>query len=53
MGVFPNITEEDLIIKGKLAEKQKNQRAPNSKNRILKQTHDKNKQKVFHLSLKK
>ena len=33
-------TEQDLINLRKLAEQQKNQRAPKNKNRILKQTHE-------------
>ena len=40
MSIYPNDTEQDLIILRKLAEQQKNQRAPKIKNRILKQTHD-------------
>ena len=35
-----NVTEQDLINLRKLAEQQKNQRAPKIQNRILKQTHD-------------
>ena len=40
MSVYSNVTEQDLIILGKLAEQQKNLRASKIKNRILKQTHD-------------
>ena len=40
MSFYSNFTEQDLIILRKLAEQQKNQRAPIIKNRILKQTHD-------------
>ena len=38
--MYPNITEEDLINLRKLAEQEKNQRAPKIKNRIFKQTRD-------------
>ena len=40
MSIYSNVTEQDLFNSGKLAEPQKNQRAIESKNRILKQTHD-------------
>ena len=40
MSIYSNVTEQDLINLRKLAEQQKNQRAENFKNRILKQTHD-------------
>ena len=40
MSIYPNVTKEDLIILRKLAEQQKNQRALNTKIRILNQTHD-------------
>ena len=40
MSIYPNVTEQDLIILGNLAEQQKNQRALKIKNRILKQTHE-------------
>ena len=40
MSIYSNVTEQDLNILGKLAEQQKNQRAPRIKNRISKQTHD-------------
>ena len=40
MGIYSNVTEQDLIILRKLAEQQKNQRAEKIKNIILKQTHD-------------
>ena len=40
MSDYSNVTEQDLIHLRKLAEQQKNQRAPKIKNRILKQTHD-------------
>ena len=40
MSIYANVTEQDLINLPKLAEKQKNQRAPKIKNRILKRTHD-------------
>ena len=39
MSLFSNVTEKDLINLRKLADKQKEQRAPEIKNRILKQTH--------------
>ena len=40
MSIYSNVTEQDLINLRKLAEQQKEQRAPKIKNRILKQTHD-------------
>ena len=40
MSIYSNVTEQDLINRRKLAEQQKNQRAPKIKNRISKQTHD-------------
>ena len=40
MSIYSNVTEQDLINLRKLAEQQKEQRAPNIKNKILKQTHD-------------
>ena len=40
MSIYSNVTDKDLINVRKLAEQQKNQRAPKIKNRILKQTHD-------------
>ena len=40
MGIYSNVTEQDLINLRKLAEQQKNQRVEKIKNRILKQTHD-------------
>ena len=40
MTIYSNITEQDLENLRKLAEQQKEQRAPKIKNRILKQTHD-------------
>ena len=41
MTIYPNVTEQDLIILHKREEQQKNQRAGKIKKRILKQTHDK------------
>ena len=41
MSIYSNVTEQDLINLRKLAEKQKEERAIEVKNRILKQTHDK------------
>ena len=41
MGIYPNVTQQDLINLRKLAEEQKNQRPIKIKNRILKETHDK------------
>ena len=41
MSIYSNVTEQDLINLRKLAEQQKNQRALEIKNRILKQSHDK------------
>ena len=40
MSIYSDVTEQDLINLGKLAEQQKNQRAEKIKNRISKQTHD-------------
>ena len=40
MSIYSNVTEKDLENLRKLAEQQKEQRAPKIKNRILKQTHD-------------
>ena len=40
MSIYSNLTEQDLINLRKLAEQQKEQRAPKIKNSILKQTHD-------------
>ena len=40
MSIYPNVTEQDLINLRKLAEQQKNQHAPQIKDRILKRTHD-------------
>ena len=40
MCIFSNVTEQDLIILRKLAEKQKKQRALKIKNRILEQAHE-------------
>ena len=40
MSIYSNVTEQDLINLRKLAQQQKEQRAPKIKNRILKQTHD-------------
>ena len=42
MSIYSYVTEEDLIILRKVAEQQKEQRALEIKNRILKQTHDAN-----------
>ena len=38
MSIYPNVTENDLIILRKLTEQQKEQRALKIKNRVLKQT---------------
>ena len=46
------MTEQDLINLRKLAEQQKNQRAPKIKNRILKQTLDKKLAESFCLVTK-
>ena len=40
MSIYLIVTEQGLSLLQKLAEQQKNQRAPEIKNRILKQTHD-------------
>ena len=40
MRIYSKVTEQHLINLRKLAEQQKNQRATENKNRILKQTHD-------------
>ena len=39
MSIYSNVTEQDLDILRKVAEQQKEHRAPKLKNRILKQTH--------------
>ena len=41
ISIYPNVNQEGLINLSKPAEQQKNQRANKTKNRILKQTHDK------------
>ena len=40
MSVYFNLTEQDLIRLGKLAQQENSQRSLKIKNRILKQTHD-------------
>ena len=40
MGIYSNVTEQDLIILRKLAQQQKEQRAFKIKNKILQQTHN-------------
>ena len=40
MSIYSNVTEEDVINLRKLAEQQKNERALEIRNRILKETHD-------------
>ena len=40
MSIYSNVTEQDLINLRKLAQQQKEQRAPKIRNRILKETHD-------------
>ena len=40
MIVLPNVTEQKMVNSAKLAEQQKNHRAPKVEKRILKQTHD-------------
>ena len=40
MSIYSNVTEQDLNNLRKLAEQQKEQRAPKIKNSILKHTHD-------------
>ena len=40
MSIYSNVTEQDLNNLRKSAEQQKNQRALQIKNRLLKQTHD-------------
>ena len=40
MSIYSNVSEQDLVNLRKLAEQQKEQRALQIKNRILKQTHD-------------
>ena len=42
MSIFSNVTEQGLDNLRKLPQQQKEQRAIKIKNRILKQTHDKN-----------
>ena len=41
MSFYSSVTEQDLINLRELAEQQKNQRAIEIRNRILKQTHEK------------
>ena len=53
MSIYPNITEQDFINLAKLAEQQKNQRAINIKNKIFKQTHEKNLAESFEPVIKK
>ena len=53
MSIYPNVTKQNLIISAKLAEKQKNQRAIEIKNRTLKQTLDKNLAESFRTKIKK
>ena len=40
MSIYSKVTEQDLINLRKLTEQQKEKRAPQIKNKILKQTHD-------------
>ena len=40
MSIYSNVTEQDLINLRKVAEQQKEERAPKIKNKILKQTHN-------------
>ena len=40
MSIYSNVTEQDLINLRKLAEQQKEQRALEIRNKVLKQTHD-------------
>ena len=40
MSIYSNVTEQDLINLRKLAEQQKNQRAPKIEKRIPKRAHD-------------
>ena len=42
MSIHSNVTEQDSIIRRKLAEQQKNQRALKIKKRLLKQTQELN-----------
>ena len=53
MSIHPNVTEQDLINSGKLAEQQKNQRVIKNKFNFLKQTHDKKLAENFSLITKK
>ena len=53
MSIHPNVTEQDLINSGKLAEQQKNQRVIKNKFIFLKQTHDKKLAENFSLITKK
>ena len=41
MNNYTNVTEQDLNNSGNLEDQQKNQKATEIKNRLLKQTHDK------------
>ena len=47
MSIYPNVTEEDLIKLGNLAEQQMYQRLTEIKNLIWKQTHDKKSEESF------
>ena len=40
MSIYSNVTEQDFFNLRKLVKQQKNQRAPNFKNRVSRQTHD-------------
>ena len=40
MSIYSNVTEQDMINLRQLSEQQKNQRALEIRNRILKTTHD-------------
>ena len=40
MNIHSNVTKQDLINLRKLAKQQKDQRAPQIRNRVLKQTHE-------------
>ena len=48
MSSYSYVTDQDMISLRQLAEQQKNQRALKIKNRLLRQTHDTNLQKIFH-----
>ena len=53
MSIYPSVIKEDLLNLSILAEKQKNQRVIEIKNRVSKQTHDKKISRKFITYYKK